>query len=108
MLTLFLLRKPVWRGAMLGALCGLAAWLLACSPIARGLENWALDGCFAYRGERPSQAKKKLSLSAWTMTRWTTCASRWFTSAPNWLNSSVSSSDKARRRLGWISSYPKV
>jgi adenylate cyclase len=46
-----------WRGALSGALAAVAAWLLVQAPVIRGLEEWMLDGCFYFRGPRPTQAK---------------------------------------------------
>src|SRR5262249_40693423 len=51
------LRRLAWRGALIGMVCGLTAWLLARQPIARVLEGWALDSCFVYRGTRATQTK---------------------------------------------------
>jgi adenylate cyclase len=50
------LTKPALRGVWLGLLCALAAWLLSRTSTCRGLEDWTLDGCFFYRGTRPTQA----------------------------------------------------
>ena len=52
-----LLLRPTWRGALIGALCGLASWLIALHPFFRGLEEWCQDACFAYRGRRDSAAR---------------------------------------------------
>jgi adenylate cyclase len=51
-----LLSRAYWRGAGPGLACGLAVWLLLRVPLVGGLENWMLDGCFSYRGSRPSHA----------------------------------------------------
>jgi adenylate cyclase len=51
-----LLTRAFWRGAGPGLACGLAVWLLLRVPFVAGLENWMLDGSFAYRGARPSRA----------------------------------------------------
>ena len=52
-----LLLRPTWRGALIGALCGLASWLIALHPFFQGLEEWCQDACFAYRGRRDSAAR---------------------------------------------------
>src|SRR5262249_22679582 len=46
-----------WRSPLCGALAAVAAWLLAQAYVMRGLENWMLDGCFDFRGTRPSAAR---------------------------------------------------
>ena len=51
------LNRPVFRGAALGLLCGLACLLVAFHPVLRGLEEWLQDGCFANRGNRHSDAR---------------------------------------------------
>src|SRR5262249_29307343 len=48
---------PSLRGALVGALCGLAAWAVAQQPLLRGLEDWLQDASFAWRGARPSATK---------------------------------------------------
>jgi adenylate cyclase len=48
--------RPAFRGIWLGLCCALLAWLLARTGTFRGLEDWMLDGCFFYRGARPTQA----------------------------------------------------
>jgi adenylate cyclase len=40
-----------------GLVSGLAAWLIVQISVVRGLEEWMFDGCFFYRGERPTRAK---------------------------------------------------
>ena len=57
-----LLRNPRWRGVLLGLGCASAAWLLGQTGAARGLEEWSLDGCFAYRGVRASPAHSRVVL----------------------------------------------
>ena len=52
-----LLLRPTWRGALIGALCGLASWLITLHPFFQGLEEWCQDACFAYRGRRDSAAR---------------------------------------------------
>jgi CHASE2 domain-containing sensor protein len=52
-----LLLRPTWRGALIGALCGLASWLIALHPFFQGLEEWCQDACFSYRGRRDSAAR---------------------------------------------------
>ncbi len=52
-----LLRQPAWRGIGLGLGCAVVAWLLAQLATFRGLEDWLLDGCFFYRGSRPTTAR---------------------------------------------------
>jgi CHASE2 domain-containing sensor protein len=52
-----LVLKPVLRGAGLGLLCGLAAWLVSQTGICRSLEDSVLDGWFLYRGARPTAAR---------------------------------------------------
>jgi hypothetical protein len=42
------LLSPSRRGALVGALCGLAAWALAQQPLLRGLEDWLQDASFAW------------------------------------------------------------
>src|SRR5258708_4730257 len=51
------LTRPTFRGVWVGLGCALAAWLLSQTALFRGVENWMLDGCFFYRGSRPTQAK---------------------------------------------------
>ena len=48
---------PSLRGALVGALCGLAAWAAAQQPLFRGLEDWLQDASFAWRGARRSATK---------------------------------------------------
>jgi class 3 adenylate cyclase/CHASE2 domain-containing sensor protein len=48
---------PSLRGAIIGALCGLATWAVAQQPLLRGLEDWLQDAGFAWRGTRPSATK---------------------------------------------------
>jgi class 3 adenylate cyclase/CHASE2 domain-containing sensor protein len=45
------------RGALVGAICGLAAWAVAQQSFLRGVEDWLRDGGFAWRGTRPSATK---------------------------------------------------
>ena len=49
--------RPTWRGALIGAFCGLASWVIALHPFFQGLEEWCQDACFAYRGRRDSVAR---------------------------------------------------
>jgi CHASE2 domain-containing sensor protein len=49
--------KPGWRGVLFGLVCGMAAWLLGSNPFFRQLEERFQDGCFSYRGRRPSQTR---------------------------------------------------
>lgn len=51
------LRNPITRGAFIGGVCAVAAWLLSQTTLIRGLEEWMLDSSFAYRGTRPTSAK---------------------------------------------------
>jgi CHASE2 domain-containing sensor protein len=51
-----LLLQPVLRGVGVGLLCALAAWLLGQTGTVRGLGDCVLDGCFIFRGARPTQA----------------------------------------------------
>jgi adenylate cyclase len=53
------LRLPLraLRGAGLGLACALAAYALTAAPLARGVEDWVLDGWFFYRGPRPTAAR---------------------------------------------------
>jgi adenylate cyclase len=44
------------RSVLLGFVFALAAWLGTRPNLIRGLENWMLDGCFQWRGPRPTQA----------------------------------------------------
>jgi adenylate cyclase len=46
-----------WRGAILGAVCGLVSWALALQPFSRGLEEWIQDAGFAWRRVRPSTTR---------------------------------------------------
>ena len=55
-------RRFSWRGARIGLACALAAWLLTRTAPIRGLEEWALDYCFACRGPRPSPARARIIL----------------------------------------------
>src|SRR5438093_2959013 len=51
-------RNPAWRGVLLGLGCALAVWgLFRSSALLHGVEDWMLDACFFYRGERPTSAK---------------------------------------------------
>jgi adenylate cyclase len=54
--ALFLRNLP-WRGALIGLFCGLLSWLVSQLTVVRGLEEWMLDGCFSFRGARPTQGK---------------------------------------------------
>jgi adenylate cyclase len=56
------LHRPGWRGALIGLCCASVAWGLSQHTPLRGLEEWALDGCFVYRGQRPSTAREKIIL----------------------------------------------
>jgi CHASE2 domain-containing sensor protein len=49
--------RPGWRGAGLGLLCALVAWLLALTPPLRGLDDWFSDAFFVWRGPRPTRAR---------------------------------------------------
>lgn len=52
------LRHPAGRGVVLGLFCALLVWLVfRSSGLLHGVEDWMLDGCFFYRGERPTQAR---------------------------------------------------
>ncbi|MBY0525057.1 MAG: adenylate/guanylate cyclase domain-containing protein [Gemmataceae bacterium] len=51
------LSRPSWRGVRLGLICALIVWLLSRTDFARGLEDWALDGCFCVRGTRPTETR---------------------------------------------------
>lgn len=57
LLTATALQKPGWRGAGVGLACALLVWLLGLTLLVGGLEDWALDACFAARGRRPTAAK---------------------------------------------------
>ena len=46
-----------WRGAMLGAACGLVSWLVTLTPFGGGVEDWLQDASFAYRGSRSTATK---------------------------------------------------
>ncbi len=50
------LRRLSWRGVLLGLVCALVSWGITRHALARGLENWALDGAFQWRGKRPTSA----------------------------------------------------
>jgi class 3 adenylate cyclase/CHASE2 domain-containing sensor protein len=50
-------RNPALRGVWIGLACALAAWLAVRQPVLRGLEDWMLDGCFATRGQRHTDAR---------------------------------------------------
>jgi adenylate cyclase len=50
------LTRPAFRGVWVGLACALVAWLLSQTALLTGVENWLLDGCFFYRGSRPTQA----------------------------------------------------
>jgi adenylate cyclase len=39
------------RGAAVGILCAIAAWLLTRSSLLENVENWFQDGCFVFRGK---------------------------------------------------------
>jgi CHASE2 domain-containing sensor protein len=60
----FLRYQLAERGALLGLVCGLVAWLVAPLGLVQGLEDWLQDGAFSYRGKRPSQAAAKIVLLA--------------------------------------------
>ena len=45
---------------VLGMTCALASWLVARTAPLRGLEDWALDYCFACRGTRTSPARDRI------------------------------------------------
>jgi class 3 adenylate cyclase len=49
--------RATWRGALIGAACGLVAWLFALTPFGRGSEDWLQDANFAYRGARESATR---------------------------------------------------
>jgi adenylate cyclase len=49
-------RNPLWRGPLLGLICAVSAWLLTRADIVRGVEDWMFDGCFSWRGKRPTRA----------------------------------------------------
>lgn len=51
-----LLRNPICRGAMVGMVCALLCYGLNRTALVRGLENWALDACIVFRGQRSSDA----------------------------------------------------
>lgn len=57
MTTARFFRTLSWRGPCVGLVCGLLSWLLVQPAMVRGLEEWMLDGCFYFRGPRPSQTK---------------------------------------------------
>lgn len=46
-----------WRGAIVGAACGLAAWGLGRTEFLRGIDDWCQDFSVAVRGPRPSRTK---------------------------------------------------
>jgi CHASE2 domain-containing sensor protein len=48
---------PSLRGVVIGALCGLSAWVVAQQPLLRGLEDWIQDAGFSWRGTRTSSTK---------------------------------------------------
>jgi CHASE2 domain-containing sensor protein len=52
-----LFRHPALRGVLLGLACALIAWGVSFTELFHGLEDWMLDGCFAWRGTRPSKAR---------------------------------------------------
>ena len=54
-----LLKRPGWRGMLLGALCAVASWIACQWPLPRSIEEWLQDGCFAWRGRRPSRARRE-------------------------------------------------
>jgi adenylate cyclase len=49
--------KSSWQGCVSGAVCGLVAWSMLQFSVIRGMEEWMLDGCFYFRGPRPSTAR---------------------------------------------------
>ena len=56
-LVLSIFRRPFWRGAASGLTWALLIWMISDLRVVRGLENWAIDGCFWVRGARRSPAK---------------------------------------------------
>jgi adenylate cyclase len=57
MVALAILRRPSFLAACVGACCAILAWSITNTELVHGLENWALDGCFAYRGARETRTK---------------------------------------------------
>ncbi len=51
------LSRAAWRGALLGAVCGLVAWVFTLTPFWRGAEDWLQDANFAYRGVRATSTR---------------------------------------------------
>jgi adenylate cyclase len=49
--------RPAFRGIAVGLCCAVVAWLLAQASTFRGVEDWMLDGCFSFRGTRPTHAR---------------------------------------------------
>jgi CHASE2 domain-containing sensor protein len=49
--------RAAWRGAWLGAACGLVSWGFALLPFGCGVEDWLQDASFAYRGARASATR---------------------------------------------------
>jgi CHASE2 domain-containing sensor protein len=50
-------RNPALRGVWIGLACAVASWLAVQHSLLRGLEDWMLDGCFALRGPRRTDAR---------------------------------------------------
>lgn len=55
--ALTFLRKPAWRGALLGLLCALGVLFITRMNVIKGLEDWMLDGCFSIRGRRATHTR---------------------------------------------------
>jgi adenylate cyclase len=53
----FIFRSSWLRAVVLGVGCALIAWLASFSAVLRGMEDWMLDACFNWRGNRSSQAR---------------------------------------------------
>ena len=51
------LKRPGWRGALLGLACALGVWVACRAPLLRNFEEWLQDGCFAFRGQRHPRAR---------------------------------------------------
>jgi adenylate cyclase len=51
------LRKPAWRGALVGLICAVAVCFITQLNVIKALEEWMLDGCFSIRGRRESTAR---------------------------------------------------